>query len=77
MKLLVAGAKGQVGTELILEGERRGHQVLAVGKAELDITNQDSVSSFFEAQRPEILINAAAYAVYYSPRVLGLWCQRE
>ena len=50
---------------------------MAVGKAELDITNRDSVSSFFEAQRLETLINAAAYAVYYSPRVLGLWCQRE
>jgi len=61
MRVLVTGAKGQVGSELILEGEKRGIQMLATGRAELDITRQDAVNSFIQTQKPDILINAAAY----------------
>jgi dTDP-4-dehydrorhamnose reductase len=61
MKILVTGAKGQVGSELILEGEKRGLQMLATGRAELDITKQDAVNRFIQAQKPDIVINAAAY----------------
>jgi len=61
MRVLVTGAKGQVGSELILEGEKRGIQMLATGRAELDITQQDAVNNFIQTQKPDILINAAAY----------------
>ncbi len=61
MRVLVTGANGQVGSELILEGEKRGIQMLATDRAELDITQQDAVNNFIQTQKPEILINAAAY----------------
>ena len=61
MRVLVTGAKGQVGSELILEGEKRGIQMLATDRAELDITQQDAVNNFIQTQKPDILINAAAY----------------
>ena len=61
MKVLVTGARGQVGSELILEGEKLGLEMLATGRAELDITRQNAVSSFIQAQKPDIVINAAAY----------------
>jgi len=61
MRVLVTGAEGQVGSELILEGEKRGIQMLATNRAELDITQQDAVNNFIQTQKPDILINAAAY----------------
>lgn len=61
MKILVTGAKGQVGSELIRQGVQFGFQVLAAGRAELDITLQDAVSNFVQARQPDIVINAAAY----------------
>ena len=61
MRVLVTGAKGQVGSELILEGEKRRMHMLAARRAELDITQQDAVNSFIQTHKPDILINAAAY----------------
>ena len=61
MKVLVTGARGQVGSELILQGEKLGLEMIAAGRTELDITQQDSVSIFIQAQKPDIVINAAAY----------------
>ena len=61
MKVLVTGAKGQVGSELILLGQKLGLQMLATSRAELDITQQNSVYSFIREQNPDVVINAAAY----------------
>ena len=61
MRVLVTGAKGQVGSELILEGEKHGQKMLAAGRAELDITRRNAVIKYFEVQKPDIVINAAAY----------------
>ena len=61
MKILVTGANGQVGSELILAAEKRGLQMLAAGRAELDITQQEAVNKYIQTQKPAILINAAAY----------------
>ncbi|MES9906216.1 MAG: dTDP-4-dehydrorhamnose reductase [Sedimenticola sp.] len=61
MRVLVTGARGQVGTELIQQGEDLELQMLAAGHAELDITQQDAVNGFIQVQQPDIVINAAAY----------------
>jgi len=61
MKVLVTGSKGEVGSELIQQGEELGLQMIAAGRIELDITRQNSVNSFIHAQQPDIVINAAAY----------------
>ena len=61
MKVLVTGARGQVGSELVLEGEKREIQMLAAGRGELDITQQDAVNNSIRLQQPDIVINAAAY----------------
>jgi dTDP-4-dehydrorhamnose reductase len=61
MRVLVTGANGQVGSELIQQGKMLCFQMLAAGRAELDITSQKAVDCFIQAQQPEIVINAAAY----------------
>ncbi len=60
MKVLLAGARGQLGFELM----RRvppGVEVVAVDIGELDITSRDGVLEFCRQTRPDLVINAAAY----------------
>jgi len=59
MKLLVTGAKGQLGTELVRQAGV--HEVIAVDHHKLDITDAATVSSLVSGTSPDIVINAAAY----------------
>lgn len=61
MRVMVTGANGQLGKCLqdVLAGS--DHELIAVGRSELDITNASLVKRFVDAQRPDVIINAAAY----------------
>ena len=61
MKILVTGANGQVGTELCEQARARGFDVLATGRENLDISDQNAVDNYVVEHRPQIIINAAAY----------------
>lgn len=61
MKILVAGANGQVATELRLQGESSPHQVITLGRDDLDIRFEQQVQNAFAEHQPDIVINAAAY----------------
>ena len=61
MKVLVTGARGQVGTELIQLGKKFDLQMLATDREDLDITNQKEVRDYISRNKPDIVINAAAY----------------
>jgi dTDP-4-dehydrorhamnose reductase len=61
VKILVTGANGQVGAELIKRGNTCGFQMLASDISDLDISNHDAVNEYIENHKPDILINAAAY----------------
>ncbi len=61
MKLLVLGGTGQVGSELINEGEKQGLVVVAPARVELDICQQNAVNEFIQLESPDMVINAAAY----------------
>ena len=61
MKVLVTGANGQVGSELVRQGEHIGLEMLVTGRGELDISQRDAVDSFIRMSKPDIVINAAAY----------------
>ena len=59
-KVLITGAAGQLGNELIRTAPAH-YDCLAATRDQLDVTDARQVSLFFEKQRPEIVINAAAY----------------
>lgn len=60
MKLLVTGANGQVGKSLQDEAKNE-HNVLALGRDELDISELNAVNKVVARFKPDIIVNAAAY----------------
>ncbi len=59
MKVLITGAGGQLGQAL--QAVLTGHDLIALGHAQLDITRLDEVREAVTASHPDIVINAAAY----------------
>lgn len=62
MKLLITGSKGQLGIELLkqLTGNQEV-QLIDTDVDNLDITNQKQVFSLMEKEKPDAIINCAAY----------------
>ncbi len=73
MKILITGANGQLGNTLaaLLKRQKnslgeidkiyRNAEVLGVDVDRLDITDRDAVLSFVKAEKPDMIINCAAY----------------
>lgn len=58
MRILITGAAGQVGTELLA---RAGDRAIGVDRSQLDISDAAAVLYLIELHKPAIVINAAAY----------------
>ncbi|HSP33304.1 MAG TPA: sugar nucleotide-binding protein, partial [Thermoanaerobaculia bacterium] len=58
---LITGGAGMVATDLASELRSRGEGVVALSKADLDITNNDDVRKTVRDLRPDIIANCAAY----------------
>lgn len=73
MKILITGGKGQLGTQIIkilenmnselgqINKAYRNAEVIGVDVDVLDITNLEQVRDFISKEKPEIVINSAAY----------------
>jgi dTDP-4-dehydrorhamnose reductase len=60
MKILLTGASGQVGYELKRSLQALG-DVVAVERAQMDLSNLDQVRDVIRAVRPGLIVNPAAY----------------
>jgi len=59
-RILVAGANGQVGFELLASLARHG-QVIAAGRERMDLSRPDSIRRSVREIGPDLIVNAAAY----------------
>jgi len=60
-RLLVTGAGGLLGREVVRAGEVRGYEVAAIDRSTLDVTDAGAVRAHFLASRPEVVVHCAAY----------------
>ena len=61
MKLLVTGAAGMLGRDVMLAAGNAGHDVVGFGRAELDIADAAALEKKFDLERPDVVINCAAW----------------
>jgi dTDP-4-dehydrorhamnose reductase len=60
VRILITGASGCLGRHLNRSDTLAEHERLTPSHAELDITNARAVDSYFERERPELVIHCAA-----------------
>lgn len=61
MKVLVTGRAGQLARGLLEAADGGGVQVVAIGRRELDLADGKSVAAVVASERPDVVVNAAAY----------------
>jgi dTDP-4-dehydrorhamnose reductase len=61
MKVLVTGAAGMLGRDLMLAAGNAGHDVVGFGRRELDITDAAALAKKLDLERPDIVVNSAAW----------------
>jgi dTDP-4-dehydrorhamnose reductase len=61
MRLLVTGGAGMLGQAVAAVATRLGHEVVALSRTELDITDADHVRRVVTAAEPRAIVNCAAW----------------
>lgn len=61
MRIAVTGQAGQVVTSLVERGRLLGHDVIAIGRPQLDLSDPESVARALAAAAPDVIVSAAAY----------------
>jgi dTDP-4-dehydrorhamnose reductase len=61
VRLLVTGSAGMLGQAVTSAAARLGHDVVALARAELDVTDADHVTRIVSAAEPRAVINCAGF----------------
>ncbi|MFN8161807.1 MAG: dTDP-4-dehydrorhamnose reductase [Solirubrobacterales bacterium] len=61
MKVLVAGAGGMLGHDVVLAAANAGHEVIGLGHLEMDVAEAGAVADRIEGERPDVVVNCAAW----------------
>jgi dTDP-4-dehydrorhamnose reductase len=61
LNILITGSKGQLGRELPEILLDRGHEVVALSRRDLDVSDPTAVDQRIEGNPPELVINTAAF----------------
>ena len=91
MKVLVTGSAGLVGRAMVAHVADEGERAVGLDHATLDITNDSAIERTFAAERPDVVVNCAAWtdvdgcesnrdhamaANAHAPELLALACRR-
>lgn len=60
-KVLVTGAAGQLGQDMMAELKKRGYTAIGVDVEEMDITDEEKVMEVISGIRPQVVIHCAAF----------------
>jgi len=61
MRVLVTGAAGMLGLDVMRAGERAGHELVGLARAQLDVADATSVSEALARVAPDAVVNCAAW----------------
>jgi dTDP-4-dehydrorhamnose reductase len=61
MRVLVTGAGGMLGTDVVAVARERGHECVGLSRAELDVTDARAVEAAFVREQPQAIVNCAAW----------------
>ncbi len=61
MRLLVTGAAGMLGQDVTAAGQAAGHDVTALARRDLDLTDPSAVATAIRDARPDAVVNCAAW----------------
>ena len=61
MKVVVTGANGQLGTDVVRSWAAAGDTVLGLGHQGLDVTDRRAVLHMLTRERPDVVVNCAAW----------------
>lgn len=76
MKVLVTGARGQLGPDVVQELERQGILAVGVDMEEMDITDADAVDLVVKDSGADAVIHCAAYTAVDAAQENASLCQR-
>lgn len=60
-RVVITGAAGQLGVDLVRGFEARGHEVIGLTRQDVDFTNGPRTGEAIAASKPDVVINSAAY----------------
>lgn len=60
-RILITGAAGQLGVDLVAGFTQRGHDVIGLTRADVDLTHGRALATKVASLRPDVVINSAAY----------------
>jgi dTDP-4-dehydrorhamnose reductase len=61
VRVLVTGAGGQLGHDVVLACQHAGDEVVGAGHQQLDVTDRDQVLSALATVRPDLVVHCAAW----------------
>ncbi len=61
MRILITGAAGQLGQDLVATCQAAGDDVVACTSAQLDLSSRDSVAQAITGTAPDVVVNAGAW----------------
>lgn len=61
MRILITGAGGMLGRDVVVAARDAGHEPIAVARERCDITDAEAVRAAIERARPDAVVNCAAW----------------